>query len=163
MKSNKTGAILLEAILGLIVFTMVVLSVIPMISFLLRRTEQSKYEAQAAILLQESLEASYSVLTKDTGNWQRYVGQYEVKRGVTNWVLTHSTSDAAEHLQTRFDRKLTIRTACRDNSGVITNMDNPGCDGGTPDRDTKILLVEITWDEGDTPKSLTSNLVLVNY
>src|SRR5688572_24036547 len=137
---KQTGAILLEALLAIVVFVMVIFAIVPMLSFLLRRSERSKYEARAALLLQEGQEVAYNVLLDGWGDHPD--GTYKRAHGPRRWKLL-SSNDGEKNLETRFDRKITISSACRTANGNLFVE----CNRGTADPNTKVVTTEITWEE----------------
>jgi len=151
---ESNGYIILEVV----VFAMVVLSVVPMISFLLRRTAQSRFESRAAALLQEGMEASYNIFMS---NWDAYQvdGTYHPGKSVTNkWVLF---SGEQQNLETLFTRSITIKKACRNNNGQLINNQEAVCIG-IRDSDSRFITTSINWEEQGKPKSLEAKILLTN-
>jgi type II secretory pathway pseudopilin PulG len=159
-KLNKTrGAILLESLLAIVVFTIIIMAIVPMLSFLLRRTDSSRFEVQAAALVQESLEVGYNEFAND---WQAYpAGVYHPTRGPHRWRLKEGDQTS---VQTRFNRSLRIQVGCRNAKGELTNLDSNGCnDIDTRDQNTKILTARVEWEEAEQKKDIKAQLILVNY
>lgn len=154
MKKNS-GAILLEGLLAIVVFSMVIFALVPMLSFLLRRSERSKYEAAAALLLQEGQEVAYSVISSDwniaTGTYKPALGQSQGKK---QWRLSTGQD---QNLETRFGRKITVANGCRNAKGELQQSCTLG-----QDQNTKIVTTEVSWEENDAQKKLTATLILVN-
>lgn len=155
---NK-GFIILEAMLAIVVFSMVVFSVVPMISFLLRRTARSKYESRASVLLQEAMESSYNIFVS---NWNAYPvdGTYHPGQSAAKkWVLFNGEQT---NLETIFTRSIAIRRACRNNgNGELLSNQSAVC-SGIRDSDSRIITTTISWEEEGKTKELKGELLLVN-
>jgi type II secretory pathway pseudopilin PulG len=152
------GFLLLEALLTIVVFAMVVLATVPMLSFLLRRTAQSRLEPQAGFLLQEGIESTYNILTS---NWSAYPVDGVYHPGKTNsnkWVLF---SGDQTNLESIYTRSITLQRVCRDANGNILE-DPPGFCSGKVDPNSRVIKVHLSWDENDTSKELNSQYLVVN-
>lgn len=152
---TKQGSILIEALLAVVVLAMVVLSVVPMLSFLLRRTSQSRYASQAGLLMQEGMEVTYNVLISD---WDAYPndGIYHPGKSSGKWTLF---GNHEENLETLFTRSIEIKKACRVNGEVVP--DEPSCPGSR-DPDSKMVTTTISWVENGEEKNVSSTLMMVN-
>lgn len=154
--THRKGFVILEALLSIVVLSMVVLSVVPMLSYLLKRTARSRYEPQAALLLQEAVEISYNIFVSD---WDAYPvdGTYHPgKSGSGKWMLFTGTQN---NLETLYTRAIEVKRACRDNDGKL--IEGPVCTG-TKDNDSRVITAKVTWeDEGET-KDLTAKILLVD-
>ena len=154
--SRKKGFVILEALLSIVVLSMVVLSVVPMLSYLLKRTARSRYEPQAALLLQEAIEISYNIFISD---WNAYPvdGTYHPgKSGSGKWVLFTGTQN---NLETIYTRSIEVKRACRDNDGKL--IEGPVCTG-TKDNDSRVITAKVTWDDAGEIKDLTAKILLVD-
>ena len=65
----KKGFYILEALLAVVILSMVLLSLYSMVSFLQRRTVKSSHETEASLLLQEGMEIAHSALL---ASWKSY-------------------------------------------------------------------------------------------
>ena len=159
LPTRSRGYILLEAILAIAVFAMVVFSVVPMISFLLRRSARSAYETRAAALLQEGMEATYNI---HVSNWDAYPidGTYHPGKSVNNrWILFQGEQN---NLETLFTRSITIKRPCRNNgNGELLQNQDAVCTG-IRDPNSRIVTTTITWEEEGKQNSIEAKLLLVN-
>lgn len=154
---NKNGFVILEALLAIVVLTMVVLSVVPMLSYLLKRTAKSRYEPQAALLLQEAIEISYNIFVSD---WDAYPIDsiyHPGKSANGKWVLFNGSQDKIE---TIYNRSIEIKRACRNANGDI--VDAIGNCTGVKDNDSRIVNAKVTWDDSGVTKEISGQLLLVN-
>lgn len=160
---NKKGSILLEAILATVVLAMIAFSIFPLLSFLLKRTERSKYEPQASTLLSEGMEATYNILISAI-DWNSYATEtnYRLAKTASNkWqLLTGTESD----IETRYTRNISFTKACRDNNGFLVLPQDyvSGACPGTLDINSRVITVNITWKEAEVNKILNANLLVLN-
>jgi type II secretory pathway pseudopilin PulG len=157
MRGSK-GYFLIEALLSIVIFSVLVLSVFSMISFLQRRTTRSGFEEDAALLLQEGMEIAHSVLL---ANWNGYppATYFPVFDADANsWVLM---SGEETELQARYDRKIEVRKVCRDTtSGDILETSSP-CLGEIDPR-VREITTTIVWKENDQDRQLLARLLILN-
>jgi len=162
MRKIFAGYIVLEALLSIVVLSMVVLSVFPMLSFLLKRSERSRYEARAGVLLQEAMEISYNVLLS---GWDSYTeGEYKpALDAVTNrWVLV---SGEDTNLETRFSRSIKISYVCRNLEGgkpIDPEIFEPNPCPGILDAKSKWIKTTVSWDEAGEVKKTSANLLALD-
>ena len=160
-KKTTSGYVLLEAIIALVVFVIVVLSIFPMLSFLLKRTERSKYGSAASVLLQEGTEVAYHELAT---NWAccGIDGNYKVVFAASSIHLIPGTESGL--LQTRFSRNITVEKACRDQTGNLIFRDNyiNNTCPGVLDGNSRVITTTISWDEGGQNKNIASQLMVFN-
>lgn len=157
MKKDK-GYIILEAILAIVVLAMVVLSVVPMLSFLLQRSARARFEPQASLLLQEGIETTYNIFIS---NWDAYPldGTYHpAKSSSGKWVLVTGIEN---NLETRFERGVSITKACRDDNGNLLDTPDGVCSGNR-DANSRVVKTTVKWQEDDETKELVANLLIVN-
>lgn len=154
MMKTKQGSILIEALLAVVVLSMVVLSVVPMLSFLLRRTSQSRFASEAGLLMQEGMEVTYNVLIS---NWDSYPNDdtYHPGKSSGKWALFQNPET---NLETIFTRSVEIKKACRVNGEVV---DEPTC-SGILDPDSKMVTTTVSWLEDGDEKKVSSKLMMVN-
>lgn len=154
---NQRGYLIIESLIAIVILVMVVLSLFSMISFLQIRTQRSKYESDAGIVLQDSMEIAHSALLS---NWQGYRdGSYtpffDAKKNV--WVLVSGEGD---EVQARFTRRVEINGVCRDiQSGERIN--SSVCPGKI-DENSKTISVSILWREGESDKKIDVDLMVFN-
>jgi hypothetical protein len=132
-----------------------------MVSFLLKRTERSKYESSAGALLQEGMEVSYNVLLSQW-NCCTTTGSYKITRFVsgsnTQWKLSLGEES---NIETRFSRQILIRDVCRDGTHSVIPRNSDGSCSGTTSDDARVITTKITWDESGVAKQLISDLLVV--
>lgn len=149
MKKQQKGYIILEAMLSIVVLSMVVLSVIPMLSFLLRRTSVSAYEAQASLLLQEGMEVTYNIFTSKWDSAPTSGLYHPGKSGVSKWALF--TGEEA-NLETRFTRVIEIKKECSNSDGQVVDSTGAIC---------RQITTKVTWQEAGETRELVSTLNVV--
>lgn len=161
-KEKYKGYVLLEALLSIVVLSIVVLAIFPMLTFLLRRSERSKYESRAGVLLQEGMEVAYNVLLS---GWDSYPqGNYvkAVDLVNNNWLLSKGDQ---ENLEGKFTRRIEITDVCRDPSNDGKPVDSSTYSGSCPgitDSDSRWVKVVLEWEEAGTQKKIVANLMALN-
>ncbi len=166
IKNKKRGSILIEALLSIAIFALIILAVIPMISFLLKRTERSKYEGSAASLLQEGVEVAYNVLLSDWNCCSSSDSSYQIiQRGIGNGKTVWGLKIGQDiGLETRFDRNIFIKYACFDPKYNLVKRDvstNLCPNGSVENLDAKVITAEVVWDELGKPKTITSDYLVL--
>ncbi len=154
MRRRNDGFFIIEVLLAMVILSMVFLTLFSMISFLTNRTDRSKYDTQAAGLLQEGMEVSRNAIL---ANWTTYSAgsYYPVFNGNSlQWTLKSGTEGT---LKGQFTRSITIENVCRDpnKEGIQTS-----CTTGTPDPKSKIITITVSWIEGSVTKEVDSKLLL---
>ncbi len=161
--TNK-GFMLIEALISVVILSMIAFSVLPIVSFLVRKSERSKYEGRAAIILQEGIEAAYNVLISD---WNSYPdSNYSLFTDTTytpvTWELI-STDGPDENIDTLFARSLTVRTLCRNISTGINMGFAPCSSDSHEDQSTRLIESSVTWEEDGLNKELSGTLLVANF
>lgn len=156
-RNLSSGYLILEALISIVILGVLVVSIFPTINFMLRRGRRSKYDAQASVLLQEGMEATYNIFTS---NWDAYTpGDYDVIPAFngTSYTWTLEPPTGIPH-EARFTRIIKVEQVCRDGSGNVIEV--AGC---PPDANSKKITTTITWDEpGAQPISAKLLLVKLN-
>jgi len=150
---NKQGFLIIEVLLAIVILSMIFLTLFTVLSFTTNRTEKSKYDSQAASILQQGVELTRTTLL---ANWSAssagtYYPQYDAN--ADQWSLARGSE---ARLQGRFTRIIKVQNVCRsgaDGSQVIC---------GTIDPRSKIINVVISWKEGSTDKTVESTLLVFN-
>lgn len=147
------GYLILEALIGIAIIGLLTASVIPTISFLVKRTKQAKFDSQAGILLQQGMEVAYHVLIS-TPDWSGYTsGVYHPVVSGATWNLLPNS----ETLETRFTRSVALSDVCRDMTHEAQIVD---CPGGTVDAKSKKISVTVVWQEAGVTKNIDAQLLL---
>lgn len=160
MKNNK-GYFLIEALLSIVIFSTLILSLFSMISFLQRRTVRSAFESDAAVLLQDGMEVAHSVLLSDWGKVEE--GVYYLSFDIDNnrWELVKGDGEMLEAI---FNRKIAISKVCRETTNG-ERVDFVGvCSGPNRmiDQNSYEITTTISWRESDIPKEIEAELLVVN-
>ena len=152
MRQYQKGYLIIEALIAIVIFVTIVLTLFSSTSFVLVKTERTRYDSQASLLLQEGIEASYNVMLS---NWSDYsAGTYYpapelVSGGRYQWALVNGEEQG---IQTRFDRKVEILRVCRStDSGEIIEPTGSFC-AGEIDENSKIIRTTINWEEAGKGK-----------
>ena len=154
---NKKGYFIIEALLSIVIFTTLLLSLFSMISFLQRRVVRSSFESDAGLLLQEGTEIARTSLLS---NWNSYTsGVYHPVFNADSETWDLAPNEEAD-LQARYKRKIEISQVCRDAAGERLTMDG-GC-AGEIDKYTKSIVTTLEWEENSETQSLSAELLVLN-
>jgi len=152
-KNNTNGFMIIEVLLAIVILSVLFLSLFSMMSFLATRTERSKFDAQAAALMQEGIEVSRNTMI---ANWAGFpAGSYYplFDADLGRWVLKPGQEGL---LQGRFERVLTVSNVCR---GAVEGL-QVDCPAGQLDSQSKRVTVTIKWKEASTDKSVEAKLLI---
>ncbi len=155
---KKNGYFLIEALLSIVIFAMLILSVFSMISFLQRRTVRSSFEADAVLLLQEGMEIAHSVILSD---WNGYPDNiyFPVFDATNNsWILLPGEETG---LEARYNRKIEIKRVCRASGTGEILEDNSPCLGAL-DPASRVAVASVWWDEDGKTRELSARLLVLN-
>lgn len=165
--TKPSGYLILETLVAVAILGMLLVSVYPIVNFLLKRSKRSEHEAQAQLVLQEGMEAAYNIISA-SGNWNTDYpdGDIDYKielDGSDKWSL--ATWDPADPLiETRFTRK--IRILCSNvnsNKIALPACSLPAAVAAGSDPNFRIVQTTVTWsDSGLPPQSLEADLLLVS-
>jgi type II secretory pathway pseudopilin PulG len=154
----KYGYFLIEALLSIVIFAMLILSIFSVISFLQRRVVRSSLEAEAALLLQEGVEIAHSTLLSD---WRGYPPStyFPVFNVSTNaWVLLPGEETG---LEARFNRKIELKDVCRDaQTGEILTSSSPCL--GAMDPLSREVVATVSWTEKGVDRAISTRLLILN-
>lgn len=154
---NKGGYFLIEALLGIVIFSMLILSVFSMIGFLQRRVVRSDFESDAARLIQDGMEIAHSAILAD---WDGYKdGSYYPVFDATNqtWVLLKGEDS---DLETRYNRKIVLSKVCR--NPLTGEREETGICKGEVDAMTREVEVSVWWEERGENKEVKLKLLVLN-
>ena len=164
----KQGFLLIEALVAIVLLSIVVVSVFPTLDFMVRRSKTSTFNVEANLLLQEGIEVPYNIFL---GDWSAMgsdpQGQYKtaevLESGREHWALlpcspdpNDCTSDPDTLLEAKYRRIITLSPVLRD---PVTGVQQSG---GISDQFSRKIMTTISWDENGTPKSVSGELLLVN-
>jgi hypothetical protein len=138
-------------------------TVFPTLGWLITKAKALRYESQAAVLLQESMEVVYNVFLQD---WSGVYGTFgdgvyhpareaTVDPSVQKWTLAEGEKTGVE---TRFTRKIELVSVCRNSADGSQSGCGPGA--GT-DLNSRKVRSEIAWVEGGVTRTLKAELLLV--
>lgn len=151
----KHGFTLLEILIGAGIITASFLGVLTVFDRLGRASRQMVELTQAGFLLTEGLEAARSwrdLGWANLGAWPEAVEYYLVWNG-DRWA----TSTANLFLDGRFERKVAVTTAARDNG-----TKNIVPSGGTADPGSKLVTVTVAWSAAGATTTKTVASYLTN-
>ena len=157
MKRNKYsyqhGFLVIEALIAVVIFSLVGLSMFFTISYLQLATQKKGYDADAALLAQEATEIAHSALLSDWGGYSdgRYFPVYDADQ--EGWILI---SGEETNVQTRYTRHVTLAKVCRDMS---TGMQIQETCTGVIDGNSRYIHTVVSWSEGDESKSIETSLL----
>ncbi len=150
----KRGSLFLESLLAISILAIIVVTTLPVLSFLLKRTQKAKYDAQASYLLQEGMEIAYNVFLV---SWSYTPGIYHPETYNNKWVLKTGSENG---IQARFNRDIQVYQVCRDNQGNIESP--PGTCTGRVDQDSKLIVTTVNWQEDTGLKKVSAELLVIN-
>lgn len=155
---KESGYLLLEVLMAIVLFSMVVLTLFGMLSFLQRRTQVSTFESNAGVLLQEGMEIAHNALLS---NWNSYPdGEYKpVFVEIDNsWdLLPGEETD----VQARYSRKIELKQICRSTiDGQRLDIGSCRDTGGVIDMNSREIITTIGWLEKGSPRELSTSFIV---
>lgn len=154
---NKRGYFLIEALLSIVIFAVLVLSVFSMISFLQRRTVRSSFEAEATLLVQDAIETAHAVILADWNGYpdNTYYPVFDADHD--SWVLLPGEESG---LEARYSRKIELKRVCRGAGGEILENNSPCL--GAIDPITREVIATVSWSEKDSVHEIRARLLILN-
>jgi len=155
---TQKGFLIIETLIAIVIFSLVAFSLFSTISFLQIRTQKSRYDAEASLLLQEGTEITHTIVFS---NWEGYLdGVYfpAFDADDESWVLLEGEESG---IKTRFTRNIRLVSVCRDTiTGLqIADYEQSGVCSGEIDANSKIIVTTVDWREDDKDKSVTARLL----
>lgn len=152
--NTRRGFFLIEALLSIVIFTVLILSIFSMISFLQRRTTRSDFESEAAVLLEDGMEIAHSSVLADWDGYSDgvYFPVFDVSR--QNWILLNGEES---DLEARYSRKITLSKVCRSSDGEL--LSSSTCP--TPDPLTRQIEVKVGWTDQTGEKQIQARLLIL--
>ncbi|RJR14585.1 hypothetical protein C4579_04805 [Candidatus Microgenomates bacterium] len=148
------GYLLMETLVAVVLFSLVMISVIPTVNFMLKRSRRAVSDSDAALLLQEGMEATYTIFLSD---WDAYGdGTYHLESVTspsTHWELLPGN----EILEAKFTRTIEINEVRR------SNVTGEQLETGVIDPNSKIIKTTINWDEAGIPYNISAELLVINF
>ncbi len=158
----RVGFTIVESLVSMAVLGILVSTVFPTIGWLLTRARVLQHEGQAALILQESIEVPYNVFLEQ---WSiaysvfpdgDYYPAVDVSGTSNKWTLL---AGEQANVQTRFFRKITLTSVCRNReTGEIVN----GACGGDSEIDpnSKQVSAVVSWTERSGQKDISASLLI---
>lgn len=155
---KKNGYFLIEALLSLVIFSILLLSLFSMISFLQRRTVRSSFESDAVLVLQDGMEIAHSVLVSDWLSYKDGLYHPAFDADTDTWVLV---AGPEEGLEARYSRSIEVKNVCRD-ARTGERIDSNGVCLADLDRNSRELTVTVSWLEEGEVKNIDAKLLVLN-
>jgi Tfp pilus assembly protein PilV len=153
---TRQGYFLIEALLSIVIFSVLILSIFSMISFLQNRTKRSNFESEASILLQDGMEIAHSALLADWDGYPEDTYFPALDADSNTWLLLPGVET---DLQARYTRSIEVKDVCRDvSTGEIIRS---SCVGEI-DEISKEIVTTLSWKERDLDQELTARLLILN-
>jgi len=144
--------------MAIVLFSMVVLTLFGMLSFLQRRTQVSTFEANAGILMQEGMEIAHNALIANWGSYPDDTYKPVFVEVDKRWDLLPGEET---EIQTRYSRKIKLSQVCRNTSnGEQIELSSCASLGGVIDKNSKLVITTIGWMEKGAPKELTASFLV---
>lgn len=155
---NERGYFILEALISIVIFVVLLMSILSMISFLQRRTVKADFDSEATNLVQEGTEIARTAILAD---WNKYAdGTYHPVLDASSgaWVLVKNEET---NLEARYNRSIVLAKVCRD---VTTGerIEVKSICTGEIDPNTRLITTTVSWDDNGTTKQVTANLLVLN-
>lgn len=160
-KNKKSGFIIIEVLLSLVIFSVLFLTIFSTISFLERRTTRSRYDSQAAGFVQDGMEIAHNALI---AQWDEYVdGEYSPIYNATTRQYTLETGPETD-LAAKFTRIISLSTVCRNErtGELLSYSTNNGCQTGKKDPYTRLVQTKLEWEEAGEQKEIVAKLLVLN-
>ena len=159
IRNNQDGYLIIEALIAVVIFVLVGISLFSSISMFQIRSLKSKYDNEAALLVQEATEIAHTILQSD---WGGYVdGEYYPVYDADNsdWILVPGEE---ENIQTRYKRNITLIEVCRNTVGgeQLTDFEETGNCSGEIDNNSRYVVTSVSWKEGELDKSISARLLV---
>lgn len=171
----KKGLTLLEVVLSFAILSILVVSVYPVIGWLITRSKQLQYGSEAAMVLQQGAEATYNIFLD---NWNAFGnGRYRYAVTVADpadpnsppaWTLVSLAAGEVDEVG-RFGRVIRVFSACRLTNGTGQNAGklqeppeaDPGCNVNfAPDPNSKVIITSVDWAENTVTKHIEARLLV---
>jgi type II secretory pathway pseudopilin PulG len=154
---KNSGFLIIEVLIAIIVLSTTLLSVFAMIRTSQIKTQKSDFGSEMVILAQNSIEIAVDNLKN---NWISFpVGTYypAFDSAHNTWELI-PTNGTETNIETRYTRKIEIKSVCRDLKGNL--FQNTPCPGKI-DENSKFVSVDIGWVKPDFGKPFSTKLLVI--
>lgn len=157
---HSQGFLIIETMIAIVIFSLVGLSLFSSIGMLQIRSQKSKYDSEASLLIQEGTEVAHNAIL---GDWAEYSdGVYfpVYDNDEEDWILLPGEE---YELQTRFTRYVKLISVCRNVTDGVRdeNYENSGVCTGKIDENSRVIETTVIWDESGTEKTIVARLL--NY
>ena len=155
--SQCHGYLLLEVLIAVVLLSVIAVSILPTINFMLTRSRRSTFDSQASLVLQAGMEGTYHIFMD---NWQAYPhGRYKLISDISTsdkprWILLPLAPDEEHLIQSKYKRVIEIQPITRDPQ---TGVQGPG----NTDPDSRAVVTKVSWDEAGIAKNISAQLLLV--
>ena len=151
---NQKGYLIIEALIAVVIFSFIALSLFFSISYLQISTQKAGFDAEAALLVQEATEIAHNALLPDWAGYDDgvYFPVFDVDQD--EWLLFPGEE---ENLKTRFTRYVELSEVCRDPDTGREVIERP-C-GGEIDENSRYIDTTVTWAESGEEKEIVTRLL----
>ncbi|QQS39037.1 prepilin-type N-terminal cleavage/methylation domain-containing protein [Candidatus Woesebacteria bacterium] len=159
MKDNNIkGFLIIETLIAIVIFSLVGLSLYASIGMLEVKTQKSKYDSGASLLVQEGVEIAHNAII---GDWDGYSdGLYHpaYDEDEDSWILVTGEEN---NLQARFTRSIKLISVCRhvDTGARIEDYELNNICSGEIDVNSRIIETSVKWIESGNEKAVTARLL----
>lgn len=153
---KDSGFLIIEVLIAIVILSMVLLTIFSMIRTSQIRAQKTDFNSEMAILSQNGIEIASDNLKN---NWTVPQGTYypifDSGGSTPTWILTPGDET---NLETRFTRKIEIKSVCRNSSG--DRVDEDPCSGEI-DENSRLVVVTVGWMNTDFGSPVSSELLVV--
>lgn len=151
---NQDGYLIIEALIAVVVFSFIALSLFFSVSYLQVSTQKAGFDAEAALLVQEATEIAHNALLSDWAGYDDGIYFPIFDADQDEWVLFSGEEDG---LKTRFSRSIELSSVCRNVSTGEQVFERP-CTGEI-DQNSRYIDTVVTWIESGEEKELSTRLL----
>lgn len=160
----RRGLSIVEVMVAVAVLGVMVVSIFPVLGWMINKSQQLQYGNQASSVLAEGMEVTYNVFLAD---WEEFGGcsggcvyHPAVRPGAVpgSWEWTLLDGEEAD-VEARFRRRVEIEEVCRrDDSGEIVEG---GCGSGASiDANSRWVVGTVEWTEKGQEREISARLLL---
>jgi len=159
--SNNEGYLLIGALISVVLFVMVTVSLFSPLTYILVRSERSRSDSEASLILQEGIEVAYNVLMSD---WKGYgEGEYypavAYLAGREVWAMMPGREDG---VRTKYSRWVELEKVCRRPKGSKDAGEIVSCGEGEVDENSQVVRGVVEWKEKGEEKRIEAELLVIN-
>jgi hypothetical protein len=159
LRKLQSGYLIVGALISVVILVMVVMSLFSTISFITIRTERSRLDTEASLILQEGIEVVYNVFLNDWADYTEgdYYPAVAFGGGGGKWILLPGKEDK---VRAGFTRWLEVENVCRTGAGKNGGM-IIGCESGETDLNSRVVKGVVEWKEKGEEKRIETELLLI--